>query len=89
MGRVHVSMESFVRACHEVATGGGNHADVAKRLNLKPTSVQNRFSRYRKLGANLPKFPRAAGAARFDVEAANALIKELDADTPEVETSDS
>lgn len=78
--RVRVSRDDFIVAYENVANGPDpSYQAVADTLGLQETSVKQRASKYRKLGVDLTKMPRAGGA-KFDVAAGQALLEKLRAE---------
>ena len=76
--KVRVLVSEFVKAWE----GSENVAEVSKKLNLKPTSVMARATKYRTDG--LPLKLMARGAAKLDMGAARALLAEIRGTTVEV-----
>lgn len=78
--RTRVDVETFITVWEDSDSVG----EVAERLNLKPNSVTQRATKYRKTyGVALKKM--TGGGAKFDAEAANALLARLRGETDESE----
>jgi len=75
MAKLHVKMEDFVTAWET----SNSVAEVATKLNLKPTSVMARASKYRTAPINLPlkTMKRGSHGLKFDIEGALALLTRL------------
>lgn len=84
--RVRTDTDTFIEAWEETVAGllngslTGNGIDlVAARLGLKKTSVSQRATKFRQTyGVPLSKMPKGGGA-RFNAEAANAKLAEIQA----------
>ncbi len=76
--QTRVSDKDFVLAYRKCFDAKNNIVDLGICLNLRPTSVAARAVKLRKLGVNLPVFPRRSnprGKKVVDVEGLNSLLQ--------------